>query len=78
MITRLNAKTCPILCDGEQWRVSPALLRKIIDLSPLTKLPRRQVGSAGKVDDRLAFTFTLEISCRKHFALGFPANLSEK
>jgi hypothetical protein len=31
-ITRMNAKTCSILCDGEQWRVSPALLSKIIDL----------------------------------------------
>jgi len=31
-IIRLNFKTCFIICDGEQWRVSPALLRKIIDL----------------------------------------------
>ena len=31
-ITRLNTRTCSIICDGEQWRVSPALLRKIIDL----------------------------------------------
>lgn len=31
-ITRLNAKTCSLLCDGEQWRVSPGLLRKVIDL----------------------------------------------
>ena len=31
-ITRMNAKTCSLICDGEQWRVSPALLRKIIDL----------------------------------------------
>lgn len=31
-ITRLNTKTCSIICEGEQWRVSPALLRKIIDL----------------------------------------------
>lgn len=31
-ITRLNTKTCSLLCDGEQWRVSPRLLRKVIDL----------------------------------------------
>ncbi|MBC7857530.1 MAG: hypothetical protein H7Z39_01890 [Burkholderiaceae bacterium] len=31
-ITRINTKTCSLLCDGEQWRVSPGLLRKIIDL----------------------------------------------
>jgi hypothetical protein len=31
-ITRLNTKTCSLLCDGEQWRVSPGLLRKVIDL----------------------------------------------
>ena len=31
-ITRLNAKTCSLLCDGEQWRVSPGLLRKVIDV----------------------------------------------
>jgi len=31
-IVRMNTKTCSLLCDGEQWRVSPALLRKIIDL----------------------------------------------
>ncbi|MEJ7806798.1 MAG: hypothetical protein WKG03_12875 [Telluria sp.] len=31
-ITRMNTKTYSLLCDGEQWRVSPALLRKIIDL----------------------------------------------
>ena len=31
-ITRMNTKTYSLLCDGEQWRVSPALLRTIIDL----------------------------------------------
>jgi hypothetical protein len=31
-ITRMNTKTYSLLCDGEQWRVSPGLLRKIIDL----------------------------------------------
>jgi hypothetical protein len=31
-VTRINAKSCSLLCDGEQWRVSPGLLRKIIDL----------------------------------------------
>ncbi|WP_211455438.1 hypothetical protein [Collimonas antrihumi] len=31
-ITRMNTKTYSILCDGEQWRVPPGLLRKIIDL----------------------------------------------
>lgn len=31
-ITRMNTKTCSLLCDGEHWRVSPGLLRKIIDL----------------------------------------------
>ena len=31
-ITRMNTKTYSLICDGEQWRVSPALLRKIIDL----------------------------------------------
>ena len=31
-IVRINTKNCSLLCDGEQWRVSPALLRKIIDL----------------------------------------------
>jgi hypothetical protein len=31
-VTRINAKSCSLLCDGEQWRVSPGLLRKVIDL----------------------------------------------
>lgn len=31
-ITRMNTKTYSLICEGEQWRVSPALLRKIIDL----------------------------------------------
>ncbi|TFW18284.1 hypothetical protein [Duganella callida] len=31
-VTRINVKSCSLLCDGEQWRVSPKLLRKIIDL----------------------------------------------
>ena len=31
-ITRMNTKTYSLLCDGEQWRVSPGLLRKIIHL----------------------------------------------
>ena len=31
-ITRMNTKTYSLLCDGEQWRVSPGLLRKIVDL----------------------------------------------
>ena len=31
-IMRMNAKTYSLICDGEQWRVSPALLRMIIDL----------------------------------------------
>lgn len=31
-ITRVNPKTCSLLCDGEPWRVPPGMLRKIIDL----------------------------------------------
>lgn len=31
-ITRMNTKTCSLLCDGEQWRVSPGLLRKVVDV----------------------------------------------
>lgn len=31
-IVRMNAKTYSLLCDGEQWRVSPGLLRKVIDV----------------------------------------------
>jgi len=31
-IIRMNTKTYSLLCDGEQWRVSPGLLRKVIDL----------------------------------------------
>lgn len=31
-ITRMNTKTYSVLCDGESWRVSPGLLRKIIDV----------------------------------------------
>jgi hypothetical protein len=31
-ITRMNTKTYSLFCDGEHWRVSPGLLRKIIDL----------------------------------------------
>jgi len=31
-ITKINTKTYSLLCDGMQWRVSPGLLRKIIDL----------------------------------------------
>ena len=27
-----HAKSCSLLCDGEEWRVSPGLLRKIINL----------------------------------------------
>ena len=29
-ITRMNTKTYSLLCDGEQWRVSPGLLRKVV------------------------------------------------
>ena len=31
-ITRMNTKTYSLLCDGEQWRVSPGLLRKVVDV----------------------------------------------
>ena len=31
-ITRVNTKTYSVLSEGEQWRVPPRLLRKIIDL----------------------------------------------
>ncbi len=31
-ITRINTKSYSLLCDSEQWRVSPGLLRRIIDL----------------------------------------------
>lgn len=31
-ITRMNDKTYSLSCDGERWRVSPRLLRKIIDV----------------------------------------------
>ena len=32
-ITRINSKTCSVDCeDSSQWRVSPQMLRKIIDL----------------------------------------------
>ncbi|MGW8391704.1 hypothetical protein [Pseudoduganella sp. HUAS MS19] len=31
-ITRMNTKTYSLLCDGEQWRVSPGLLRKVVDI----------------------------------------------
>ncbi|MFA9218519.1 MAG: hypothetical protein ACEQSK_15645 [Sphingomonadaceae bacterium] len=31
-IVRMNTKPCSLLCDGEQWRLSPVPLRKIIDL----------------------------------------------
>ncbi len=31
-ITRINSKTCSVLCDGQSWRVSPVFLNKIIDL----------------------------------------------
>jgi hypothetical protein len=31
-IVRMNPKTRSLDCDGEQWRVAPALLRKVIDL----------------------------------------------
>lgn len=34
-ITRINAKSGSLLWEGEQWRVSPRLLRKIIDLQGL-------------------------------------------
>lgn len=30
-VTRINAKSCSLMCEGEPWRVSPGLLRKIID-----------------------------------------------
>ncbi len=31
-VQRVNGKTVSIDCDGVRWRVSPRLLRKIIDL----------------------------------------------
>jgi hypothetical protein len=31
-VTRLNDKTVSVLCDGERWRVTHRLLRKIIDV----------------------------------------------
>ena len=31
-IVRINTRSCSLLCDGEQWRVSPGLLRKIVDI----------------------------------------------
>ena len=31
-VTRMNTKTYSLLCDGEQWRVSPGLLRKVVDV----------------------------------------------
>ena len=31
-IERLNQKTATVSCDGQQWRVSYALLRPVIDL----------------------------------------------
>lgn len=31
-IVRMNTRTYSLLCEDEQWRVPPALLRKIIDL----------------------------------------------
>lgn len=31
-IIRMNTKTYSLLCDGEQWRVSPGLLRKVVDV----------------------------------------------
>ncbi len=31
-ITRMNTKTYSLLCDGEQWRVSPSLLRKVVEI----------------------------------------------
>ena len=32
MVARLNDKTVSVLCDGERWRVTRRILRKIIDL----------------------------------------------
>jgi hypothetical protein len=31
-VTRLNDKTVSVLCDGERWRVTRRILRKIIDV----------------------------------------------
>jgi hypothetical protein len=31
-ITHMNTTTYSLICDGEQWRVSLGLLRKVIDL----------------------------------------------
>jgi hypothetical protein len=32
MVERLNDKTVSINCDGERWRVTRRILRKIIDV----------------------------------------------
>ncbi|TYQ07349.1 UNVERIFIED_ORG: hypothetical protein JN05_04353 [Zoogloea ramigera] len=31
-IVRMNTRTYSLLCEDEQWRMPPALVRKIIDL----------------------------------------------
>lgn len=31
-VIRLNQKTATLSCDGQQWRVSFALLRRVVDL----------------------------------------------
>ena len=31
-VTRINDKTVSLLCDGKRWRVSPRILRKMIDV----------------------------------------------
>lgn len=31
-VVRVNEQTISLDCDGERWRVSPRLLRKVIDV----------------------------------------------
>jgi hypothetical protein len=31
-VTRINTKTVSVQCDDEAWRVSPRILRKLIDV----------------------------------------------
>jgi hypothetical protein len=60
-ITPMNAKTCPLICDGEQWQVSPALLCKVIGLFKIKKLSLQQIGIVAKVNNGIGVGVTLTL-----------------
>lgn len=54
-ITRMNTTTYSLLCDGEQWRVLPGLLREVVDVyNPGTVNARKHINASAKSRTALA------------------------